>query len=132
MSPEQLQERQLFIDTLAKAGWQGGLVNEQFEQGLWVNFEASMRYRGEQMNLRLDHYAEDRSLEYYLDAKSGRGLHLSIQYGERLAPLLEAIISHQDTLTPTDFREQIRQLLDVVPEIFTVKGEGDKLVPLKR
>jgi hypothetical protein len=57
-------------------------------------------------------------------------LNLVIPHGEQLPDALEALTSCQETLTPDNHRELVRQLLAACPQ--TYQWVDDHAVPLKR
>jgi hypothetical protein len=131
MTDEQVKNRSFFVDTLAKAGWQGSNFNQKFDRGLWASPEASMEYSNPAMDLRLDFVFEDPRIILYLDSKEGRTLGLVFKCEDRLKPLLDAVVGMQNTIGPGNIKAKSEDLLAACPKMFKISASGDKLVPVK-
>jgi hypothetical protein len=97
LSPEQLAQRETIIQTLADASWIGHPMNEFFEQGLWVDYEAIMDYTNTQARLSLLYNAENNKLELLVD-ETWRYIFV-IEFEAHLEQVLEILIAQQDRLT---------------------------------
>jgi hypothetical protein len=130
MSKGQAAARKLVADTLKAAGWSGTTMNRQFEEGLWTNYEASFEHDGAGgMTLTLNYNAKQSRLELSLYGRSGKGLDLVIECGEKWREVLEVIVGFQDEVSAKNYKQHVRELVAVCPDTFAAMGaEGDKLV----
>jgi len=131
MNESQLRDRTLFVDTLSRAGWQGTLFNEQFDEGLWTAPEASLEFSSKAMQMRFDFEAEDPRVILYLDSPEGRSLGLVFRCIDRLAPLLKAVIAVQDTINAANIKRKSEEFLSACPNVFKISASGDKEIPVK-
>lgn len=113
LSPEQLAQRETIIQTLADASWIGHPMNEFFEQGLWVDYEAIMDYTNTQARLSLLYNAENNKLELLVD-ETWRYIFV-IEFEAHLEQVLEILIAQQDRLTFKRLTEALQAILDVCP-----------------
>jgi len=116
----QLQET-LIIEMLTKAGWHKTIKGETFKK-------ADMEYQNDTMELEVECNSKGNSVYLSIYDKSGLGMDLAIEFKDKLLELLKTIISFQDTISPTNFREYVRMIKAVCPSIYV--DIGDKLVPL--
>ena len=131
MTQEQLRERAIIVDTLTTAGWKGTVFNLLFERGKPVKYEASMEYQGKRMNLTLNYEAKIHVVVLGIYERSGRGIDLVIHFDDKLEKLLSTIISFQDAISATNYKESIRQIMKVCPSVDAVLLEqGEQIVPI--
>ncbi|MDQ2807421.1 MAG: hypothetical protein M3Z04_11005 [Chloroflexota bacterium] len=132
MSESQLQERNIFIKTLDKAGWQGTPRNSLFDEGDWFSEEASMEYSKGTTNM-FAYYSASDALIYLTMHFSARELRLIIHYADKLQAVLEALASFQDTISAKNYKQYVGELLDVCPHIDLMRGqEGQIITPILR
>ncbi|MDQ2807412.1 MAG: hypothetical protein M3Z04_10960 [Chloroflexota bacterium] len=132
MNPHQLQERDLFITTLEKVGWQGTPTNGFFDKNYDVEEEASMEYSKGTINM-FTYYNASKSVIYLTMHFSGRELRLIIHYADKLQAVLETLASFQDTISAKNYKGHVGELLEVCPHIDLMKGqEGEIIIPIIR
>jgi hypothetical protein len=113
LSPEQLAQRETIIQQLADASWVGHPMNDFFEQGVWVDYEAIMDYTNTQARFSLLYDAEDSKLELLVD-EAWRYIFV-IEFGAHLEQVLEILIALQDRLAFKTLTEVLHAILDVCP-----------------
>ncbi len=132
MNPNQLHERDLFITTLEKAGWQGTPTNAFFDKNYDVEEEASMEYSKDATSM-FAYYNASRSVVYLTMHFSGKELRLIIHYADRLQAVLGSLASFQDTISAKNYKQHVGELLDVCPHIDLMRGqEGQIITPIIR
>jgi hypothetical protein len=131
MSETQLRDRGRFVDALTKSGWSGTLFNEQFDEGLWVSPEASMEFSSPTIELRFDFVAEDPRLILYISSPDGKELGLVFRCLDRVEALLAAVISMQDSISPSNLKTKTPELLAACPKMFKISASGDSEIPVK-
>ena len=131
MSQEQLQQRSLFVDTLANAGWRNSNTNRNFDEGLWTTVEAKLTYSNRDMSLELELSFENPRLIFHINSKEGKSLGLVFKCLDRQKDLLEAIVGMQDHLTTDNVKNKMQELVIVCPNVFKISASGDKLLPIK-
>lgn len=128
MSQQQLEERETVVERLTRAGWEATAFNRLFDKGKSTRYEASMEYKG-RMDLTVTYEASKRVIDVGLYTRSGSGVDLVIQFKDKLRELLDYLISIQDTVDAKNYKDHIRQLLRICPEIYT-PDRNDRLVPV--
>jgi hypothetical protein len=131
MSQKQLEQRSLFVDTLANAGWRGSNTNRNFDEGLWTAVEASLTYSNQDISLRLDLSFEDPRVILYISSKQGKSLGLVFKCEDRQKDLLDAVVGMQDNLTADNVKNKMQELVIACPNVFKISLSGDKLIPVK-
>lgn len=130
MSKEQLKARKLVADTLKAAGWSGTMMNRQFEEGMWTNYEAGFEHEGAGgMTLTLNYNAKESRLELALYGRSGKGLDLLIKCEDKWPEVLQLVVGFQDDISTKNYKQHLKELVAVCPDTFAALGaEGDKIV----
>ncbi|MDQ2808499.1 MAG: hypothetical protein M3Z04_16560 [Chloroflexota bacterium] len=132
MNESQLQERDLFIATLEKAGWQGTPNNVLFDDGYRIEEEATMQYFKDAASM-LAYYNATKAVIYLNLQFSGRELRLIIHYTNKLKAALETLVSFQDIISAKNYKQYVGELLDVCPHIDLMRGqEGQIITPILR
>jgi hypothetical protein len=130
MSPQQLVQRELIVETLAVAGWQTPTnENEMFDQGLWLTREAVMSYAGPAVTLWMFYRADQNAMYIQFEFAEENMFELKLGIDEKLPEVLEAITSFQDQVTDSNYRDHIRTLMALNDEIY-VSVDGDNFVRL--
>jgi hypothetical protein len=130
MSPQQLVQRELIVETLAVAGWQTPTnENEMFDQGFWLAREAVMSYAGSAVTLWMFYRADENAMYIQFEFSEESMFELKLRIDEKLPEVLEAITSFQDQVTDSNYREHIRALMALNDEIY-VSVDGDNFVRL--
>ena len=128
MSKAQLDERNLVADTLTAAGWHfTGEYGERFEDDDWLNYEATMEYSNQGIDLRFDYYCQERDAVLYVESPEGKSLEITFLFEGYLERLLQALISIQDVVSPQNLEAPMATLLEACPEMFTVTPDGDRV-----
>jgi hypothetical protein len=130
MTPAQIEERSTVVELLGRAGWTGSLDHEMFEKGRYCDPEASMEYRNAfGMHLEVDYLAESRWLMLSVRGDGEEMLDVGICFGDQLTAVLAQIIAAQDQVSPSRYKELLRQLLSIVPSGVLI-ASGNGFVPL--
>ncbi len=132
MNEIQITNRNLFVNTLAAAGWQGSNFNKNYDEGLWSSPEASLEFSNQTMTLRCDYICDNPRVILYLDSREGKSLGLVFSYEDHLDPLLKAIVKIQNSIRSDNIKEACKELLDACPKMFKISSSGDKLIPVKQ
>ena len=128
MSKRQLSERALILEKLRAAKWKGTPINDRFEEGYMSFDEASMEYDGPSMSMRLNYHAETGSVYLSISSES-KAIRLRIDHGDKIEPVLDAIVGFQDKVKPGTFRRYVSELLTICQSIF-VNLDGKKWTPV--
>ena len=124
MTEEQLQKRAQVIRVLVNAGWQGPETDEDFETGDLCIFEAVMEYRSDTMNIEASYMAKYNYILISMSNDFGRGLDFVVYFKDRLETLLNLILSFQDTITMTNCKQYLREILQAFPSsVYVAKDE---------
>jgi hypothetical protein len=130
MSLRQLQERTLIVENLLNNGWQvTSYENEWFENGLSVQCEAVMEYVVPEVSLGVFYRADQNSLYLSLNMPDESSVELKMDVDDQLKDLLQVIISNQNKITASNFKEHIRSLMAVCKNIYVMNKE-EKFVRL--
>jgi hypothetical protein len=135
LSEEQLEERNLFVKHLEKAGWTDTGVNQMFDDGDFVSEESQMEYTNDKMGMLFEFSAKIRGLRLNLTADSGKEVNFVVQYEEKLKELLKLITSFQDKISAQNYKGYMSKVLELCPQTFAdvpekglhklVEDEGD-------
>lgn len=130
MSPQQLVQRELIVETLGAAGWQTPTnENEMFDQGFWLTREAVMSHAGPAVILTMFYRADENAMYIQFGFSDGSMFELKLGIDEKLPEVLEAITSFQDQVTQANYRDHIRSLMALNDQIY-VSVDGDNFVRL--
>ncbi len=130
MSPRQLQERTLIVESLLAAGWKApSNENEMFDEGLWVLREAVMHYNGPEVSLNVFYRSDEGVIYLEFEMPDESMIELKMDVKARLRELLGIITSFQDKLTQVNYKEHIRSLMAVCENIY-VMTEGENFIRL--
>ena len=130
MSPQQLVQRELIVETLAVAGWQTPTnENEMFDQGFWLAREAVMSHAGPGATLWMFYRADENTMYIQFEFSDENMFELKLGIDEKLPEVLEAITSFQDQVTDANYRDHIRTLMALNNDIY-VSVDGDNFVRL--
>jgi hypothetical protein len=130
MSPQQLHVRTLIVESLLAAGWTVPTnENEMFDQGLWVQCEAFMKFAGPEVTLAITYRADQNAMYLSFDMSDERSVEIKIDLNARPEEVLRVITSFQDKLTDSNYRDHIRSLMAVSGPLY-VMVEGEKFVRL--
>ena len=130
MSPQQLVERELIVETLGVAGWQTPTnENQMFDEGFWLTREAVMSYAGPGVTLWMFYRADQDAMYIQFEMPNGSMFELKLGIDEKLPQVLEAITSFQDEVTDSNYRDHIRTLRALNDNIY-VSVDGDNFVRL--
>jgi hypothetical protein len=130
MSPQQLAQRGLIVDTLRAAGWQTPTnENEMFDEGFWLAREAVMSHAGPAVTLWMFYRADQNAMYIQFEFADGSMFELKLRIDEKLPQVLQAITSFQDEVTNSNYRDHIRTLMTLNDEIY-VSVDGDNFVKL--
>jgi hypothetical protein len=131
LNEAQAKSRALLVKTLSANGWKGSLFNEQFDQGLWSEPEASMSFANGPLTMRVDLKLEDPRVILNIDSAEGKGLGLVFKCVDNLKPLLDALVGMQTTISADNIKQKSEELLAACPKMFKISASGDKLIPVK-
>lgn len=123
-SKHQLVDRKQVIDALGKAGWKGTAFNRRFEEGDWLEEEASMEYGNGKMNMTANYTGASNSLILRLaDSTTGREVAIKTEFGDQLEKVLRAIVSFQDKISATNYRDHLSEIVRLVPDTYADRGD---------
>jgi hypothetical protein len=122
LSPRQRDQRATVLQTLTAAGWTGHVQNDLFEQGFWLDSEATLDYENAQAHLSVMYSAEEQSIELLID--QDYRLDFVIAFGERLPQVLEAIVAFQERLSFQNVAQEMASLLQICPSGLYIYSEG--------
>ena len=103
-------------------------MNELFDRDFWVHSEAVMDYHNEKANLILQYYVEKEKISFSIDEPSKR-LGFVIKFGDNLQPVLDTIVSFQDQISVDNFKEYMRNVLQLGVDTYILVN--DELVLLE-
>ena len=126
MTPAQSQERDTFLQRLTPAGWTANDINENFDEGRWLPYEATLLYKGAKAEFRADLHIGKQMLILFVYSTRETRLELDFMYEGTLAALLDAIVQVQDTMSATAPGPFINTLLDACPECYTYTTDEQK------
>jgi len=130
MSAQQLEQRQLIVDTLSKAGWSTPTnENQMFDEGLSVQCEAVMKHVARGATLTMFYRADQDAMYVSFDMPDGRAFELKMKVDVNLAALLQAVTSFQNQVMQTNYRDHLRSLMAITDELY-VSVDGDNFVRL--
>jgi hypothetical protein len=124
-SKAQLDLRKQLIDMLSQAGWKGGVENERFERGDWVQNEMVMRCRPLEMALTMRLALEPQVLVFGFQAHDGRGATITMRCLDKSKALVNLILNFQQELTETNYRQELRKLMEICDEVYAQDAEGN-------
>ena len=125
MSTQQLGERTLIVDTLRRSAWDApSNENEMFDEGLWLQCEAVLEYRGPAATLSVFYRADQNAMYVVFEMLDERRFEIKLDVDNRLGEVLAVITSFQDTLTELNYRSCIRELMKICEPIY-VSTDGD-------
>jgi hypothetical protein len=111
---------------LFNSGWEGPVDAEMFEKGRLCDPEARMEYQNnKKMNLELDYLAESHLIMLSIYGKFGESMDIGIYFEDKLQELIEIIISFQDEISSSNYKEYLRKILKIFPSnTYIARGEG--------
>jgi hypothetical protein len=111
---------------LLNSGWKGPLDAEMFEKGRLCDPEARMEYQNnKKMNLEIDYLAESHLIMLSIYGKFGEAMDIGIYFEDKLQELIEIIISFQDEISSSNYKEYLRRILKIFPfNTYIARGEG--------
>ena len=144
LTPQQLVERELLVQTLTKAGWEASAFNRLFDKGHFVRCEALMNYQNATMELGVGYFASQERIYFGFHEKVSAdglesivlrppaGLDIAIEYDDQLEDLLQLIVSVQDQISAENYKKIVRQILRICPKAYLWReGDfGDEMIPL--
>lgn len=104
------------VARLTGAGW--GMA-----EGADVLGRAYLAYDSGRMRIEVEHHYERPELVLSLVAPDGREVTVYPVYGERPDAVLDVVVGFQDRVGPDDFRDAVRELVGVCPEVYVQDGE---------
>jgi hypothetical protein len=129
MTDRQLSERQTIVSTLGNAGWTSGpyVDNEWFDEGLFVESEASLVYSNQHGVEFVLHYDAERAVVYLtLTLSDSEEAELIIHFGDAISELMQLVVSFQDQISAQNYRKAIRAIVRLCPETYAVLGDEDE------
>ena len=130
MSPQQLAERALIVETLTGAGWGTPTnENEMFDEDFWLSREAVMSHAGPAVTLWMFYRADEDAMYIQFEFPDGSMFELKLGIDKKLPEVLQVITSFQDQVTHANYRDHIRSLMAVNDNIY-VSVDGDNFVRL--
>jgi len=130
MSPQQLAQRELIVETLGAAGWQTPTnENEMFDDDFWLTREAVMSHAGQAVTLWMFYRADQNAMYIQFEFSDGSMFELKLGIDEKLSEVLQAITSFQNQVTNSNYRDHIRTLMALNDRIY-VSVDGDNFVRL--
>lgn len=123
-SKRQLSDRKQVIDVLEKAGWKGTAFNRRFEEGDWLEDEASMEYSNGKMDLTANYTGSSNSLTLRLaDSASSREVAIKTEFGDRLEAVLKTIVSFQKKISAANYRDYFSEIVRLVENTYADRGD---------
>ncbi|MGC9506107.1 hypothetical protein [Baaleninema sp.] len=94
-------------------------MNDNFDEGLWCHSEAIFHYSNKNaLDLQVEYYTEDRSLYFSFFDDSGDGMGLLFKFESSLSPLLDSITNSQDKLSLENYKQYIKQWVEIYPNAY--------------
>jgi hypothetical protein len=125
MSACRLEERRIFLQHLAFAGWEVEGWTEVFDSGGNVYPEAEARYAGPVFDLRLEYHADHGYLLLEMLEREGDSvLRLHLYPLADIASLLTVIIAAQNVLNGENYHEFVKSLIAVCEPLLIETDEG--------
>lgn len=120
-----LEERRIFLQRLAFAGWDVEGWDKVFDSGGDVNPEAEARYAGPVFDLRLEYHADRGNLLLEMVERRGDSvLRLHLYPFADVASLLISIIAAQNVLNGENYHELVKSLIAVCDPVLIDTDEG--------
>ncbi len=130
MTPQQLQERTLIVESLLAAGWKASSnENEMFDKGLWVLREAVMQYTEPEVSLSVFYRTDEGFIYLSFEMPDESMIELKIDVSTCLRELIAVITSFQNKLTQLNYKQHIHSIIAVSENIY-VMDEGEKFIRL--
>lgn len=130
MNNKQINERQLVVNLLGEAGWIETEHSKKFETEFWLYKEAVLDYDNTSMKMTVEYCAENEDLTYMMTDVTNMGIILRIVYGDKLAEILNLIVSFQNAITSDNYKRYIKKLINVSPKVSLDLGEEGGLTEL--
>lgn len=130
MSPRQLQQRTLIVESLAREGWRTpSNENAMFDEGLSVMREAVMEYEGPEVLLAVFYRADQDALYLSMNMPDESSIELKMDVDDHLDALLAVITGFQDKLKQANYKDDIRALVTICKNMYVMNKE-EEFVPL--
>lgn len=124
LSDSEREMREQMINFLVSDGWTPTEEHVYFENGNESDYSVSLTYTNDTAELLLELYAEDSSVEFRVRV-GGKELPLIIHPESKLMSLLERINSARDLISKNNFRDTVREILEICPVVYIDKEDGE-------
>ncbi len=95
-------------------------------EGAQILNRAALVHDNGQLVIEVEQDHERRELLLSLTSPDGRSVTVYPVYGDALEATLGAIVGFQDRITPNNFRDALRELISVCPEVYVQEDEDDE------
>lgn len=127
MTGKQIAERNLFMEKVTAAGWDGSGWAELFETDMFdVHPEGRAEYVNERAHLVLEYLAAEECLTLLVEAhdEDKDMMKYRLYFGERLENLLDSIIACQEELSTKSFTSLIKKTIPLCRSVFYELPQG--------
>jgi len=129
MSTEQINNRSIIRNVLLNSGWVENENQRWFDEDGFVYYEASVYYNNIDMSISVNYKADKEVMYLSIGDRLNNGLDLVIKFDDNLDRLLKAVVSFQDIISSSNYKEHISKILKITPDVYTsVDEDGEELV----
>jgi hypothetical protein len=120
-----VEDRRIFLQDLARAGWNAQGWDEVLAAGADVDPEAEATYAGPVFDLLLEYHAEHAYLVLGMVQRQGAlVVRLRLHPRDDIGPLLARIVASQDTIDAENHTEFVKSLIPLCEPLLIETDEG--------